>query len=713
MQPVSQVAANLASGRFARPPSAEPSQNVSEPVRLAVSNEAADTPDSVALPDAAGGTRTPPKELAVGRASSLPTSSLVDIGRLEAYPTAHDGSTTSVTLVGQSTWSESRGDPYFIAVASLGVQAAEALAHAHGEGMLHRDVKPSNLLVDIQGDIWLTDFGLAKSTGAEDLTRSGDIVGTLRYMAPERFSGRTDGRSDVYGLGLVLYELLTLQPAFEAEERPKLIDLILHSEPARPRSIDVRIPSDLETIVLKAIAKEPPDRYQTPAEMADDLRQFLRDRPIRARPVGAVEQLWRWSRRNPAIAWLTAAVATLVVGLGGAGVVLHLVRGERDRAIVAESAAREATTRAVSAEREATARRHLAEAARLRHSGETGRKARCLDELGRAMRLNPSEELRFELRNEAIAALAMTDVRFGRTWPGVPERTLSIAVDPDHERYARSHQDGTICIRRLADDHELLRFAVAGDQPKQAIYFSPDGRMLLGHSNFDGGRVQMWDTASAAPVLPQAIDGCLGFDFSPDGRTLVVARSDRSVSLIDLATCAETRRFQTPAVAHWVAFHPDGRRLAISFREREAAVQVWDAESAAATAELPTFGAVHYVAWHPDGKHLALAMGRGAVELWDMAPLKRTATIAVSATPVTWIEFDPTGDFLLTAGWDGYTRLWQTHAQRQVAALPGAWPGWSRDGRVLAARSVDGSVDGLQLVELDQSDEYAVLNGFA
>ncbi len=169
---------------------------------------------------------------------------------------------------------------FYRAVAQTGRQAAQGLAYAHARGVVHRDIKPSNLLLDTAGVVWIADFGLAK---AEDdrLTATGDILGTLRYMAPERFRGAGDARVDVYALGLTLYELLTLRPAFGAPDRAKLIERVLSDEPPRPRSLDERIPRDLETIVLKAIDKEPGRRYPTADAMAEDLRRFLDDEPIR------------------------------------------------------------------------------------------------------------------------------------------------------------------------------------------------------------------------------------------------------------------------------------------------------------------------------------------------------------------------------------------------------------------------------------------------
>jgi serine/threonine protein kinase len=204
-------------------------------------------------------------------------------------------------------------------VARIGLQVAEALAFAHAEGVLHRDVKPSNLLLDPEGRAWLADFGLAKeSADTGDLTASGYLIGTLRYVPPERFEGHSDARGDVYGLGITLYELLTLSPAFTAYERSELLHQILHAEPPRPRKLNAAVPRDLETIVLKAMDRDPAHRYQSAAALAGDLRLFLDDRPIKARRASEAEKLWRWCRRNPAPALLaTAFLGAVLVGSSG------------------------------------------------------------------------------------------------------------------------------------------------------------------------------------------------------------------------------------------------------------------------------------------------------------------------------------------------------------------------------------------------------------
>jgi serine/threonine protein kinase len=208
---------------------------------------------------------------------------------------------------------------YYRSVARVGMQVAEGLAHAHSLGILHRDIKPSNLLLDARGTVWVTDFGLAKAEGTDALTHTGDIVGTLRYMAPERFDGWSDPRSDVYSLGITLYELLTLQYLFQEPNRAKLIERVMHDAPISPRKLDRKVPRDLETIILKAIAKEPAHRYTSAEQLAEDLRRFLADKPVLARRSSPMEQAWRWCRRNPALA---ATSALAIAGLMAAVVVL-------------------------------------------------------------------------------------------------------------------------------------------------------------------------------------------------------------------------------------------------------------------------------------------------------------------------------------------------------------------------------------------------------
>jgi tetratricopeptide (TPR) repeat protein len=199
-------------------------------------------------------------------------------------------------------------------IARVGIQAAEALDYAHRQGTLHRDIKPSNLLLDENGNVSVADFGLARAIDSGDASRSGEVVGTPRYMAPEQLRGNAETRSDLYSLGATLYELATLQPVFD-DSACRRHDAAGREcpDPARPRKLNPAIPRDLQTIILKCLELDPQRRYQDAAALGDDLQRFLDGRPIRARHVTWLERLVRWCRRNPALASVSALAASLVV----------------------------------------------------------------------------------------------------------------------------------------------------------------------------------------------------------------------------------------------------------------------------------------------------------------------------------------------------------------------------------------------------------------
>jgi serine/threonine-protein kinase len=230
---------------------------------------------------------------------------------------------------------------YWRGVARIGVQVARALEYAHSQGMFHRDVKPSNLLLDLQGTAWLADFGLAKAVEGENLTHTGDIVGTIRYMAPERFRGRCDARADVYALGLTLYEMLALRPAFEQADRQTLIQQVMEHEPPRLCKLNHAVPRDLETVVHKAIEKDPAGRYPSAAALAEDLSLYLDGKPVRARATGALERSWKWAKRRPAIAGLLSGLAAAVlIGLAAVTWQWRAAVAARNDALAARDEAR-------------------------------------------------------------------------------------------------------------------------------------------------------------------------------------------------------------------------------------------------------------------------------------------------------------------------------------------------------------------------------------
>jgi serine/threonine protein kinase len=175
-------------------------------------------------------------------------------------------------------------------IAKIGMQAANALRYAHRQGMVHRDIKPANLLLDSRGKVWVTDFGLAETVDAGAETQRASVAGTVRYMAPEQFAGRFDERSDVYALGVTLFELMTLSVAFAEKDHDLLIARIVAQDHPSPRKFNRAVPRDLETIVLTATARDPAQRYQTAGDLATDLLSFHNGRPIRA------DRLPAWKR---------------------------------------------------------------------------------------------------------------------------------------------------------------------------------------------------------------------------------------------------------------------------------------------------------------------------------------------------------------------------------------------------------------------------------
>jgi serine/threonine protein kinase len=273
---------------------------------------------------------------------------------LSPIPNSHSPFAETSAINALSTLRTERPRDFYRRAAEIGVQIAEALQHAHDHGILHRDVKPGNILLDHEGKAWITDFGLARLEADASMTATGDLVGTLRYMSPEQAAGKSavlDHRTDIYSLGITFYELLTLQPAFTGDDRHELLHKIASTDPRRPRQVNPRIPVDLETIILKAIEKDPADRYLTAQQLAADLRQLLEDKPIKARPPNLIGRAARWSRRHRGL--VVACTVLLAVAAVLATIAVVLLAIERDQTIAALDEANRQRQLAVAAQERA------------------------------------------------------------------------------------------------------------------------------------------------------------------------------------------------------------------------------------------------------------------------------------------------------------------------------------------------------------------------
>jgi serine/threonine protein kinase/WD40 repeat protein len=593
-----------------------------------------------------------------------------------AAPPTAAGAAAGTELTGRS---ETR---YFRGVAEMARQVAGGLDYAHKQGILHRDIKPSNLLLDAQGTVWITDFGLAKAEGADGLTETGDIVGTLRYMAPERFNGSSDPRSDVYALGTTLYEMLTLRPAFDDSSRVRLIEKITHAEPPRPRQLDRSIPRDLETIVLKAIAKEPGRRYQTAAEMADDLGRFLAGEPVRARRVGLWERAVKWGKRRPAVAALLAVSAAAALTLL-AGVLVHsaqldaALQESQDNLGMARRAEREMMLQLAIAQ--------LREAQALRSSGLAGRRFESLGALKTATmhfralgQLN--EERALELRNEVIACLLLADLKPDHERISDPAWTPPLAFDPTMQFYVvrptavdeaeeGPADPGVLSIRAVVDDHEVAGLPGFGVRAVGAR-FSPDGRYLVAHYQPDHQRHSyVWDVARLEVVLKLSPADCEGLPgFSPDGSLLAVPRPDHAIRVYELPSGAVRKDLPPGPKVHSVQFLPDGRRLSVV---TGGTVRLRDLEDGKELATFQHPSHVHAVGWRSDGRVFATGCDDHDIYLWDVAnPAQPVRTLKGHIGAVVYLAFSQDGDLLLSDSWDSTSRLWDPATGQQLLSKP-------------------------------------------
>jgi serine/threonine protein kinase/WD40 repeat protein len=586
---------------------------------------------------------------------------------------------------------------FYRAAARVGLQVAEALAHAHDHGVLHRDIKPSNLLLEADGRAWVTDFGLAKLTGADGPTRTGDIVGTLRYMAPERFHGDSDPRSDVYGLGATLYELLTLRPAFDEGDRAHLIDRIVHDDPPPPRALDPRIPRDLETIVLKAMAKDPAGRYASARALAEDLGRFLDDRTILARRSTPTERLWRWCHRNPVVAGLVTAVAGLLVALAIGSTTAAVWLGQSRAELKTQF------LRVQRAEVQRTEQLREAELARARagrFSHRAGQRFESLAALRRAAALGFSPERRRELRDEAIACLALPDLRLEQSLGviGNLRATHTICFDGAFEHFAYSDWEGAITVCRVADGAVVARRPGPGRRPQDiGLRTSPDGRWIIVDYSWSGpehgGSILAWEVGEgeAGRVVTLAEGDATFHGFERDGRTAVLFRADDAVAFVELDSGRERRRVKLenePGRLFSGGFRagevsPDGRQLVLGVRGNRS-VDLSDLKTGARVHRFQLPAPFFDLAWSGNGQLLAVACDDRQIYVWEAASRRLISVLEGHAGAGIQVAFGHSGDFLVSWSWDGTTRLWDPIRGRQWLGVNGTFVALSGDDQRIA-----------------------------
>jgi WD40 repeat protein/serine/threonine protein kinase len=600
-------------------------------------------------------------------------------------------SASSVHLPGQAEGSSlsETGRSYWNSVARIGIQVAEALDYANGQGILHRDVKPANLLLDTRGTVWVTDFGLAKPADGEDLTHTGDVVGTMRYLAPERFQGKADARSDVYALGLTLYELLTLRSAFDETDRNKLLAQVMRAEPPRPRQLCPEVPHDLETIVLKATEKEPGRRYPTAKMLAEDLRRFLGGSPILARPTPTWERLWKWARRRPAETAVVLVSGVAVLALVGLGVGLGYHRKLQEAYLGEAEARREAQDAYAQLE----ALQYFNRITLAQAEWRDGNVLRVTQLLADCLPRHRNWEWHYFQR------LCHADLF---TLEADPSRVECVRFSPDGSRLAAACADATVKVWDVTTGQKVLTLPDHGGRA-ESVAFSPDGSRLA--SADVSGVVRVWDAATGLQLL-----ACKGHQwvvwsvaFSPDGKRLASAGRDGTVKVWDGTTGQQRLELSDqPGEVYCVAFRPDGSQL-VSCGE-DGTVKLWDAVTGQHLLTLAGHTKeVGSVAFSPDGTRLASASVDRTVKVWDLTPRPAAGanrlihTLTGHTNVVRGVAFSPDGTRLASASFDQTVKVWDAMTGREHLTVRGHTASvrsvtFSPDGSRLASAGADGAV---------------------
>jgi WD40 repeat protein/predicted Ser/Thr protein kinase len=598
------------------------------------------------------------------------------------------------------------------AAATLVETLARAVAAAHGVGIVHRDLKPANvLLASINGEgssiksldsvalqarhpfgvPKITDFGLAKKLeGGSGQTQSGSVLGTPAYMAPEQAAGRIKeiaAHTDVYALGAILYELLTGRAPFGAETPFDTIMQVLRDEPAPPRSLQPKVPRDLEIICLKCLEKKPEKRYPGAEALAEDLRRFLEGEPISARPATRPERLRKWVRRHPAGSGFIALGAVALATVFALGWVYHgrvrdaLDAANRERDKLAE-------------EKKDGLRRNIhlmvANGTKDVNNGDFLWGVLWFTE---ALRLE-EDPARQEMHRVRIAAVLRQSPRLGRAWFH-EGRVADACFSPDGARVATACADGRARVFAVNDPCGCTpRLELEHPAAVLAVRFSPTGEFLVTTCADDAARVWNAKTGKRQCEPLRHAGAVNGVDFSPDGLRVLTASADRTARIWDTLTGeASAVVFKHSGAVTQAEFAPDGERVVTA--GADGAARVWDAETGRPVAPvLAHAGPVVRARFSPDGTRVLTASRDQTARVWDAATGEPVTPLIRRSTPLTDAEFSPSGRDVVTASTDGTGRVWnldindwRTHVIRHDSPIEDI--AFSPDGRALGTGGAD------------------------
>ena len=558
--------------------------------------------------------------------------------------------------------------------ADLCRKIAEALHEAHEAGVVHRDLKPGNIMLDREGEPYLTDFGLAKRNAGEiTMTIEGRILGTPAYMSPEQAGGEghtADRRSDIYSLGVILFQLLTGELPFRGETR-MLIVQVLRDEPPRPRRLNNRIPRDLETVCLKCLEKSPARRYSTAKEVANDLRRYLSGESVSARPVGRLRRLLRWSKRNPTVASLTAAVFFLLAA--ATTVSTHFA--------VRETAARHEIEKQKAAVDEANDELHTqlyVNRIRLAHKYIQDDAADRADILLDSCPTNLRHWEWHYLKRLCHPELMTIEGLAGHA---------AVAFSPDGNWIATGSQDSTIAIRDAQNGRPIhvLHGHTGG---VKGLVFSPDSKWIVSASGDKTLRIWNTETGQTIHTLEGHTKPVHCVAVSTDGQWVASGSEDNTVKIWDTNTGKELRTLKGHrAPVQGVSVNPAGH---IASASRDGSIRIWNAITGDPLRRIWVGYQVFDVAFSPDGTRVASAEHHSfCVQVWDVTTGEHIFTIKAHILRVTNVEFSPDGKWIASGSHDGNLKIWDANTGAQLAKMryPSDVHGiaFSPDGRRVAA----------------------------